>query len=219
MGKSKGSRFQKEPDEVTPSRRDLDDRQLPREFEKAHGYGYNEVILLALLGIATICNVEKSLKHCEERHQKKEIEEMRARDAERWREEEREVRKLQGTRGAKWGEGHGGGSPSYRGSAPSSSSSRSKGSSKELRGRDWGSDDGRGGGGATTVSRGTRNGHRGYSRDGGARPKYYGDGCGNQYDERYGDQYDDRYDSRYDDRYYDRRRARSAELHRRRGSL
>ncbi|RYP35607.1 hypothetical protein DL767_003719 [Monosporascus sp. MG133] len=219
MGKGKGSGVLLKPDELMPSRPDSEDRQLRRQLEKAHGYGYNEVILLALLGITTICNVEKSLKRCEERHHKEEIEEMRARDAERWREEEREVRRLQGTRR---GEGHRDGSPLYRGSAPSSSSSsssRSKGSSKESRGRDWRSDDGRRGGGATTASRDTRDGHRGYSRDGGGRPRYYDDGYGNQYDGRYGDRYEDQYDSRFDDRYYDRRRARSAERHSRRGSL
>ncbi|RYP72713.1 hypothetical protein DL771_004049 [Monosporascus sp. 5C6A] len=215
MGKGKGSRVLLKPDELMPSRPDSDERQLRRQLEKAHGYGYNEVILLAFLGITTICNVEKSLKRCEERHRKKEIEEeMRARDAERWREEEGEVRRLQGTTR---GEGRCGGSPSYRESAPSSSSSSSR--SKESRGRDWRSDDGRRGDGATTASRDTRDGHRGYSRDGGGRPIYYDDGYGNQYDARYCDRYDDRYDSRYDDRYYDRRRARSAERHSGRGSL
>ncbi|RYP05064.1 hypothetical protein DL765_009959 [Monosporascus sp. GIB2] len=197
MGKGSRSGALPEPDEVMPSRPDSDDRKLRRELEKAHGYGYNEVILLALLGISTICNVDKSLKRCEERHRKREIEEMRARDTERWREEEREVRRLQGTSG---GEGRGGGSSSYRGSAPSSSSpsSRSKGS----RGCDWRSDGDRRGSGATTASRDTKDGHRGYSRDAGVRPRYYDDGYEDQYDGRYGD--------RYDDRYYDRRRARSA---------
>ncbi|RYP26482.1 hypothetical protein DL768_011716 [Monosporascus sp. mg162] len=225
MGRGKGSRVLLKPDELMPSRPDSDDRQLRRQLEKAHGYGYSEVILLALLGITTICNVEKSLKHCEERHRKNEIEEMRARDAERWREEEEKaVRRLQGTR---VGKGRGGGSPSYRGSAPPpppppsslSSSSRSKGSSKESRGRDWRRDDGRRGSGAITTSGDTRDGHHSYSRDGGSQPRYYDDGCVNQYDGRYGDRYDDRYDSRYDDHYYDRRRARSAERHSRRGSL
>ncbi|RYP81243.1 hypothetical protein DL769_002073 [Monosporascus sp. CRB-8-3] len=215
MGKGKGSGVLPKLDEVMPSRPDSDDRRLRRELEKAHGYGYKEVALLALLGLSTICNVEKSLKHCEERHHMEEIEEMRARDTERWREEEREAQRPQGMKG---GKGRGGGSPSYRGSAPSWSSwasRRSKGSSKESRGRDWRSDDGRRGGSTTTASRDTGNGRRGFPNDGGGRPRYYDDGYENQYDGRYGDRDDDQ----YDDRYYDRRLARYAERHGRGGSL